>query len=77
VTATTTDKDDHDKQSNPSSSFSPPTPSSYASNKGVVYDIGATELVVGSPKVIIGNPVALPTIDGSGSERIFHVVAGE
>jgi len=44
---------------------------------GVIYDIGDSELVVGSPKVIIGNPVSLPTIDGSGSERVFHVVAGE
>jgi len=49
----------------------------YSPSPGVTYDIGAEELAITSPKVIIGNPVAFPLIDGSGSERVFHVLAGE
>ncbi len=34
------------------------------------------DVTVRSRKVIIGNPVFLPTIDGTTAKRIFHVVAG-
>jgi len=34
------------------------------------------DITISGRKVIIGNPIALPTIDGADSKRIFHIVAG-
>ncbi len=46
---------------------------------GTTYNVakeGHTEVVISSAKVVIGNPIALPTLDGSEQVRLFHVVAG-
>ncbi|KAM3568465.1 hypothetical protein VYU27_009412 [Nannochloropsis oceanica] len=47
---------------------------------GKVYNVAlegkADDITVRSRKVIIGNPISLPTIDGTASKRIFHVVSG-
>jgi len=47
---------------------------------GKIYNVAlegkADDITVRSRKVIIGNPIAVPTIDGTASKRIFHVVAG-
>ena len=34
------------------------------------------DMTVSGRKVIIGNPIAMPTIDGADSIRLFHIVAG-
>eukprot|EP00952_Eustigmatos_sp_NYUAD-ZCMA_P012173 48990-Eustigmatos_ZCMA.PRE.1 len=38
--------------------------------------MGAAETVITSPKVVIGNPLVLPILDGSGAPRLFRVRAG-
>jgi len=47
---------------------------------GVTYDVALPgsddEVIVRSRKVLIGNPIFLPTLDGSLSKRLFRVVAG-
>lgn len=47
---------------------------------GKVYDVALEgkpdDIKVRSRKVIIGNPISMPTIDGSTCTRIFHVMAG-
>lgn len=40
------------------------------------YDLGAAEIPVTSRKVVIGNPLNLPILDGSKAPRIFHITAG-
>jgi hypothetical protein len=47
---------------------------------GKIYNVALEgkpdDITVRSRKVIIGNPISLPTIDGTASKRIFHVMAG-
>jgi hypothetical protein len=43
---------------------------------GATYDMGTTETVITGRKVIVGNPVAMPLLDGKAAPRIFRVVAG-
>jgi len=31
-----------------------------------------TEIIISSPKIIIGNPLTLPALNNTGIERIFH-----
>lgn len=40
-----------------------------------VYKMSA-ETIISSRKVIMGNPIGLPIIDGSATKRLFRVVAG-
>lgn len=42
----------------------------------MTYDLGAAEIPVTSRKVVIGNPLNLPILDGSKAPRIFHITAG-
>ena len=42
---------------------------------GKVYTMPA-ETIITSRKVIMGNPIALPIVDGAATKRLFHVVAG-
>ncbi len=48
---------------------------------GVTYDVAIAEdvdddITISSRKVVIGNPIFLPTIDGADCKRIFTIVAG-
>ena len=47
---------------------------------GKIYNVALPDsdddMTVSGRKVIIGNPIALPTIDGADSVRLFHIVAG-
>jgi hypothetical protein len=47
---------------------------------GKLYNVALPDsdehITISSRKVIIGNPISLPTIDGADSVRIFHIVAG-
>jgi hypothetical protein len=39
---------------------------------GITYEVTSV-IDVWTPKIILGNPLVLPIIDGSGIERIFNV----
>lgn len=47
---------------------------------GKIYNVALPDsdddITISTRKVIIGNPISLPTIDGADSKRIFHIVAG-
>ncbi len=48
---------------------------------GMKYNVAIAEdvdddITISSRKVVVGNPIALPTIDGADCKRIFHIVAG-
>lgn len=43
---------------------------------GVVYDIGEDQIEVYGRKVVVGNPLDLPTLDGQNAPRIFRVKPG-
>jgi hypothetical protein len=47
---------------------------------GMTYNVALPDsdddITISSRKVVVGNPILLPTIDGADSIRIFHIVAG-
>lgn len=43
---------------------------------GATYDIGEDHIEVTGRKVVVGNPLNLPTLDGQNAPRIFRVMPG-
>lgn len=45
-------------------------------NVAIPDDAKKSSVAISSRKVVVGNPIALPTVDGSGCVRLFHVLPG-